>query len=119
MIFWLYLIDVLACLKQILDVINGVAFVGLILLIVFLLWAAHEGEEGILGRGKKYLKKYIACFALSLFVYMGIPSQKTMYLMVSSKVVHDVVTHDKLSGLTEKSLKLLEKKLDEMVGEKK
>ena len=76
-------------------------------------------SEEILGRGKKYLKKYIVFFALSLFVYMGIPSQKTMYLMLSSKVVHEMAAHDKLSGLTEQFIKLLEEKLREMSGEKK
>lgn len=111
MIFWLYTIDFLGKLCTF-------STIGLILSLVVIVMSLVawmiEGEY----RPWKFVKNKMWIPCVMGLILIVTPDQKTMYLMLSSRVMSSVMASDKVSGIGQKSLKLLEQKLDEMLKEK-
>lgn len=111
MIFSLYIVDFMG--KVLFFCFSGLILCALVLLTSFIAYSG--GEPWIWSKIKN--KYWIPLVLAGILVLT--PSEKTMYLMLSAKVMKEVVVNDQVSGIGTKSLKLLEQKLDEMIGEKK
>ena len=115
MIFWLYAIDFLGKLC----VFSIMSFCACcVLLFLSVMGLIHE-EDGLWN----FVKNKLWIPLIPGLLLMAIPSEKTMYLMLSTRVMRDVVTDGKGyrcqdTAIGEKSFKLLEQKLDEMLREK-
>lgn len=115
MMFYLYLIDFFRGLS-----IISVTF--------FMLWVFFFAfcAFGFFVVGEEKLREVFCWFKRKLWIpfilvclCLLIPSEKTMYLMLSSKIVQNVTAHEKVSGLAEKTIKLLEQKIDEFLEKEK
>lgn len=111
MIFWLYLVDFLAKCSVFCSI--GI-LLSCVVLIISLVGMAIERED----RPWNFVKNKLWILCVMVLALIVIPSEKTMYLMLSSKMMGEVMDNDKVSGIGQKSLKLLEQKLDEILEKK-
>ena len=95
------------------NISNAIAVIGvlsLLLLIFSLIMRCNEDFDDI--NIKKYLKLSLILLAISVFVGILIPDQKTMYMMASTHYL-------KKSDIPSKVLEILNHKLDEIIKENK
>jgi len=111
MIFWLYTIDFLGKLC----VFSIMSFCACCVLLFLSVMGLIQEEDGLWN----FVKNKLWIPLILGLLLMAIPSEKTMYLMLSTRVMRDVVTDGRVSAIGEKSFKLLEQKLDELLKEKK
>lgn len=112
MIYILYLIDFL-------DKISLLCCVGLLLsltlTIISFVQMLSVDEDSLY----KLIKKKWLVPLLLMIILTLIPSKTTMYLMVSTKVMESIVSNEKTMNIGDKTLKILEKKLDELLKDGK
>lgn len=83
---------------------------GMLLLLIISLILDDPDEETVI-KAKKWIKTLSIGCAVSTFVLIFIPSEKTLYMLAGADVAGQVV--DKTSPVLNKTLKLIEQKLDE------
>lgn len=119
MIFWLYEIDFLGKLC----VFSIMSFCACCVVLFLSVMGLIQEEDGLWN----FVKNKLWIPLIPGLLLMAIPSEKTMYLMLSTRVMRDVVTDGRVyrcgqryqdTAIGEKSLKLLEQKLDDMLKEK-
>ena len=111
MIYILYLIDFL-------DKISLLCCVGLLLSLTLTIISFVQilvDEDSLY----KLIKKKWLVPLLLMIILTLIPSKKTIYLMVSTKVMESIVSNEKTMNIGDKTLKILEKKLDELLKDGK
>lgn len=83
--------------------------VGLVILIG--VWSNDDPDEETVIELKKWIKRLFVGFAASVFVLVFVPSEKTLYMLAGADVAGQVA--DKASPVLNKTLELIEQKLDE------
>ncbi len=104
---WIYSIELTAKLS-----ISLLFFCGLIILSILCIaidrdFTQQEKENKISKRIKR-----ISAFLLIIFL---IPSKKTMYAMLGVNVINKIVENERIDSITQKSILLLEKKIDNLL----
>ena len=87
--------------------------VGLVILIG--VWSNDDPDEETVIELKKWIKRLFVGFAASVFVLVFVPSEKTLYMLAGADVAGQVA--DKASPVLNKTLELIEQKLDEELKE--
>lgn len=105
--WFLYLSDILPCLGIILGVGALISFI--IIAIGFM--GTCDDEESTIGY-INFIKKYIWIPFLAILISILLPSQKTMYLIMGANAL-------KKSDIPSKVERVIDKKLDEFLVEKK
>ncbi len=119
----LYFIDVAKELKCTLGFISVFSFLLLIIsstLVPFIASIEWYGDESYLSLVKKWSKFYIIVACVCFFtgaIQSLIPSQQTMYLMLSSEAADKMVQSQDFKKLYTKSYELLNKKIDEALSD--
>ena len=88
---------------------TGITEHGLVFLIAN--WIDDNPDEEAVIKFKKWIKLLIFGFTASAFVLIFTPSEKTFYMLAGADVAGQVV--DKTSPVLNKTLELIEQKLDE------
>lgn len=114
-ILMIYLAGVSAIVKGLSAFATFATAVGIILLIVT--WIDNSSDEEAVIKFKKWIKSLIFGFTVSVFVLIFTPSEKTFYMLAGADVAGQVV--DKTSPVLNKTLELIEQKLDEELKEAK
>lgn len=83
---------------------------GMLLLLIISLILDDPDEETVI-KAKKWIKTLSIGCAVSAFVLIFIPSEKTFYMFAGADVAGQVA--DKASPVLNKTLELIEQKLDE------
>ena len=83
--------------------------VGITLLIIT--WIDNSSDEEAVIKFKKWIKLLFGGLAVSAFVLIFTPSEKTLYMLAGADVAEQVV--DKANPVLNKTLKLIETKIDE------
>lgn len=81
--------------------------------------ARGEKLKQIFVKIKKPILFFSTFFITCIFLQIFIPSSKTVYMMVATKVGADIVKSPETKEISEKVLKLVNKKLDDALEEKK
>lgn len=114
----LYLADIV----QGLNFVLGATLFILVLLtpifIVLLLIGLQEDNLEYTKIFKRYYKKYFFMLIFSVLAFCSVPSKNTVYIATGLVTSQKVIQHVYNNPLYEKSLKLLEKKIDEALSEK-
>lgn len=74
-------------------------------------WIDNSSDEEAVIKLKKWIKLFFGGLAVSAFMVVFIPSEKTFYMLAGADVAGQVV--DKTSPVLNKTLELIEQKLDE------
>jgi hypothetical protein len=112
---WFYWIDVLQKVG-ILFIVSGAA---LIFLSGFIALFANEVFEIPELKAKKLMVLSWICGFLLITLSMFIPSKETMHAMLAAEAANEIVKHPEVQKIGGRALDILNKKLDEMEGEKK
>ena len=114
----LYLADIV----QGLNLVLGTTLFILVLLapifIVLLLIGLQEDNLEYTKIFKRYYKKYFFMLIFSVLAFCSVPSKNTVYIATGLVTSQKVIQHVYNNPLYKKSLKLLEKKIDEALSEK-
>lgn len=94
---------------------TGGLAIGLTLLIG--VWIDDDPDEKPVVELKKWIKRLFLGFIASVFVLIFVPSEKTLYMLAGADVAVQVA--DKTSPVLNKTLELIEQKLDEELNETK
>lgn len=100
-------------------VLSAIVATGTVLGLTFLIssWIDNSHDEEAVIKLKKWIKLLFGGLAVSAFMVVFIPSEKTFYMLAGADVAGQVV--DKANPLLNKTLKLIETKIDEeLQGEK-
>lgn len=108
-ILMIYLAGVSAIVKGLSAFATFATAVGIMLLIVT--WIDNSSDEEAVIKFKKWIKSLIFGFTVSVFVLIFTPSEKTFYMLAGADVAGQAV--DKASPVLNKTLELIEQKLDE------
>lgn len=108
-ILMIYLAGVSAIVKGLSAFATFATAVGIMLLIVT--WIDNSSDKEAVIKFKKWIKSLIFGFTASAFVLIFTPSEKTFYMLAGADVAGQVV--DKANPLLNKTLKLIETKIDE------
>ena len=108
-ILMIYLAGVSAIVKGLSAFPTFATAVGIMLLIVT--WIDNSSDKEAVIKFKKWIKSLIFGFTASAFVLIFTPSEKTFYMLAGADVAGQVV--DKANPLLNKTLKLIETKIDE------
>ena len=100
-------------------VLSAVATCISILGLTFLIssWINDSHDEETVIKIKKWIKTFSIGCAVSVFMLAFIPSEKTFYMLAGADVAGQVA--DKASPVLNKTLELIEQKLDEELKEAK
>lgn len=110
----LYLINILQNVDALLCSLGVViGFIGLMVLGESS--RAREDKESLTKTAKHLLVTAIALFTLSTMI----PSEKTMYMILGSKITKNVISNPEVQKISDKVLTILNQKLDELVKERK
>lgn len=113
------------------DIVTGLTFVSSLVLIIlgilalaFILGLMYEVDvdcptkPGTLIRiFKMFYKKYFAVLVFSVFTFTALPSKNTVYIATGLITGKTVMEQVQTNPLYEKSMKLLEKKIDKALSE--
>ena len=108
-ILMIYLAGVSAIVKGLSAFATFATAVGIMLLIIT--WIDNSSDEEAVIKFKKWIKSLIFGFTASAFVLIFTPSEKTFYMLAGADVAGQVV--DKANPVLNKTLKLIETKIDE------
>lgn len=108
-ILMIYLAGVSAIVKGLSAFATFATATGIILLIA--IWIDNSSDEEAVIKFKKWIKSLIFGFTASAFVLIFTPSEKTFYMLAGADVAGQVV--DKANPVLNKTLKLIETKIDE------
>lgn len=115
----LYLADIVQGLNfvlgTVLTILIMLAFIFIILTLIGLEDNNFEYTNKIF---KRYYKKYFFMLIFSVLTFCFMPSKNTVYIATGLVTGQKVMQHVYNNPLYEKSLKLLEKKIDEALSEK-
>ena len=94
-------------------VLSAIAATGTVLGLTFLIssWIDNSHDEEAVIKLKKWIKLFFGGLAVSAFMVVFIPSEKTFYMLAGADVAGQVV--DKASPMLNKTLELIEMKIDE------
>lgn len=106
-IFLMYLADISFVLRVF---IGAVAF--FFISVCFVMWDDDYGLANIL---RKHRKITILSLFFAIAICVLIPSQTFLYALAGLKAGDEIVKHEKVNSLLEKSYKVLDKKLDEIL----
>lgn len=115
-----YLAGVVENISGVLTVILFCLFVSAV--VTFLMWVFHIGSEfkqDVILRqtGLKGLKFSVASFVILSTITSFIPKKETMWLMAGAYYGEKVIESEEFKRINEKVFKLIDKKLEELVGE--
>ena len=108
-ILMIYLAGVATVAKVLSAVVTCIFVLGLTFLISSWIDDSHD-EEAVI-KLKKWIKLLFGGLAVSVFMLAFIPSEKTFYMLAGADVAGQAV--DKASPVLNKTLELIEQKLDE------
>ena len=114
LMLWLYLVNVAESLK----VYFGFGVILGLIITIFTLITGPDcaGDEKY---GPYWIKWMIgggSMFILSTFVYLALPDNQTMYLMMGAKTAEEVVTNPAVKKIGARVMSIIDKKLNEMSG---
>lgn len=94
-------------------VLSAIVATGTVFGLIFLIssWIDNSHDEEAVIKLKKWIKLLFGGLAVSAFMVVFIPSEKTFYLLAGADVAGQVA--DKASPVLNKTLELIEQKLDE------
>lgn len=106
---YLYLVDVIS---NIPIALISVLVIAIILVFFGLIQWEHEGETIILKIGA-------IMAVINIFVLVLIPSKKTMYMMMAVETGNKIIQQPEIKELLNKTLTIINHKLDELDGKDK
>lgn len=94
-------------------VLSAIVATGTVFGLIFLIssWIDNSHDEEAVIKLKKWIKLLFGGLAVSAFMVVFIPSEKTFYMLAWADVARQVT--DKASPVLNKTLELIEQKLDE------
>lgn len=94
-------------------VLSAIVATGTVFGLIFLIssWIDNSHDEEAVIKLKKWIKLLFGGLAVSAFMVVFIPSEKTFYMLAGADVAGQAV--DKASPVLNKTLELIEQKLDE------
>ena len=114
----LYLADIVQGLNFVLGATLFILVLLALIFIVPLLIGLQEDNLEYTKIFKRYYKKYFFMLIFSVLAFCSVPSKNTVYIATGLVTSQKVIQHVYNNPLYEKSLKLLEKKIDEALSEK-
>ena len=115
----LYLADIVKGLNFVLGIVLFIlGLLALIFIIPILISLEADNFEYTNKIFKRYYKKYFFMLIFSVLAFCSVPSKNTVYIATGLVTSQKVIQHVYNNPLYEKSLKLLEKKIDEALSEK-
>ena len=114
----LYLADIVQGLNFVLGATLFILVLLTLIFIVLLLIGLQEDNLEYTKIFKRYYKKYFFMLIFSVLAFCSVPSKNTVYIATGLVTSQKVIQHVYNNPLYEKSLKLLEKKIDEALSEK-
>lgn len=108
-ILMIYLAGVATTVHVLSAVATCISVLGLTFLISSWIDDSHD-EEAVI-KLKKWIKLFFGGLAVSVFMLAFIPSEKTFYMLAGADVAGQIV--DKATPVLNKTLKLIETKIDE------
>ena len=115
----LYLADIVKGLNFVLGtVLIILGLLSLIFIIILLIGLEDDDFEYTNKIFKRYYKKYFFILIFSVLAFCFMPSKNTVYIATGLVTSQKVIQHVYNNPLYEKSLKLLEKKIDAALLEK-
>ena len=115
----LYLADIVKGLNFVLGIVLFIlGLLALIFIIPILISLEADNFEYTNKIFKRYYKKYLFMLIFSVLFFCFMPSKNTVYIATGLVTSQKVIQHVYNNPLYEKSLKLLEKKIDEALSEK-
>lgn len=108
-ILMIYFAGVATIAKVLSAAATGITALGLIFLIAN--WIDDNPDEKTVIKFKKWIKLLSLGFTASVFLLLFTPSEKTLYMLAGADVAGQVA--DKASPVLNKTLELIEQKLDE------
>ena len=118
LILGLYLADIVQGLNFVLGTTLFILVLLALIFIVLLLSGLQEDNLEYTKILKRYYKKYFFMLIFSVLAFCSMPSKNTVYIATGLVTSQKVIQHVYNSPLYEKSLKLLEKKIDAALSEK-
>lgn len=109
---WIYLIGII---DKIYFVIGPSCVIMLLLSLAVIPALSAEGLDWD-DIKKCYRKAYLVTFLSLIAIALLVPSQKTMYAMLSVHTIKQIASSEKADAITQKSILLLEKKIDQLLG---
>lgn len=114
----LYLADIVQGLNFVLGITLFILVFLALIFIVLLLIGLQEDNLEYTKIFKRYYKKYFFMLIFSVLAFCSMPSKNTVYIATGLVTSQKVIQHVYNNPLYEKSLKLLEKKIDAALSEK-
>ena len=115
----LYLADIVKGLNFVLGIVLFIlGLLALIFIILTLIGLEADDFEYTNKIFKRYYKKYFFMLIFSVLIFCFMPSKNTVYIATGLVTSQKVIQHVYNNPLYEKSLKLLEKKIDAALSEK-
>ena len=118
LILGLYLADIIQGLNFVLGTTLFILVFLTLIFIVLLLIGLQEDNLEYTKIFKRYYKKYFFMLIFSVLAFCSMPSKNTVYIATGLVTSQKVIQHVYNNPLYEKSLKLLEKKIDAALSEK-
>jgi len=115
MVMSLWLIDVLSSLYEVTKILISISIAVSLFSGFFYYMNCSFNEEKTANLIKPIYKISAISFFILLFIHILTPSPKTAYLIFSVNVIQNVSANEKVSSLAEKSILILEQKMDEFL----
>lgn len=115
----LYLADIVKGLNFVLGIVLFILGLLALIFIIFTLICLENNDFECTNKiFKRYYKKYFFMLIFSVLIFCFMPSKNTVYIATGLVTSQKVIQHVYNNPLYEKSLKLLEKKIDVALSEK-
>ena len=115
----LYLADIVKGLNFVLGIVLFIlGLLALIFIILTLIGLEDDNFEYTNKIFKRYYKKYLFMLIFSVLIFCFMPSKNTIYIATGLVTSQKFIQHVYNNPLYEKTLKLLEKKIDAALSEK-
>lgn len=63
------------------------------------------------------VKKFVAMFVVALLLAIGIPDERTIYILAGASIAQDIANSPKTAATLDKVYKIVDKKLEEQLSE--
>lgn len=116
LLMWLYLVDVAGSLKGYfcLGLISGAIIILSTLVVSF---DNYREDDRYWKSWRKWLYGGASVFIFSTFMYLALPTNETLYLMLGAKTAEDVVASPAMQKIGTRVMTIIDKKLNELSGE--